>query len=507
MPPKNKDLLTTAEKKALVSKHLSYISEFNSFLPESQKLVYNAEAFNAKLEDPAEIDQYRKGIVRMEKLKRQSEIYAEMESRFGTPPEGRHYLNRNFLYSFKTEDSAEARAYNQRIYREYCENPEKVLYSRIRRLLSFNLKPFIDSLNDEKALIDFYDANQELCEDAFVVSSMINNNAQGWVTPQLKNALNCIKKPLETLSECKKLALAAAGENEYLTLPKLTPLQAQMVVAGNPNYLGDDTNVALKNYMLNALGRSEGVESAAEYYQKFKNAGWDLGKDFFVSYVAEEKNPQTGEIREVSFDAAFAHRPFVTIRKRTADEIWHIKNVSREYEREYSSAWIRNYEQRTHRRYDVAAIERENKGGFFERLFKRTSRQYKEFLKTLKDYNDPNSKDFLNNDKLRKKGEAYKTHKFSGGRTIEDLNATGKGRVGFVDSVLDNLDDMKSRETEIRRDIEANLYEIEPVQIGQPFLSKADVEIKAENKNEIQIDGAAIGVSEEKEAPENAVSN
>ena len=98
MPPKKIQPLTDKEKEQLKTAYINRISEFNRYLPESNKLVFNAEEFNAKLNDPSEVEQYRKGIERLERLNKQSQIYSELSQRYGTPPAGRHYFNRNFHY-------------------------------------------------------------------------------------------------------------------------------------------------------------------------------------------------------------------------------------------------------------------------------------------------------------------------------------------------------------------------------------------------------------------------
>ena len=481
MPPKEIQPLSDKEKEQLTRAYINRIGEFNRYLPESNKLVFDAEEFNKRLNDPSEVDQYRKGVARLERLNKQTQIYDNLTKQYGAPPEGRNYFNRNFKYSFKTEDTSEAREYNARIYREYCQNPEKVLYERTNRLLNLNLKPYIDKLDDPKALMDYYDENQELCEDAFVVSSFMNHDAKRWITPQLNKAINCIKKPLESLNECQKQAFAAAGKDEYFTLPKISSEQAALILAGNPSYMTGEDYFATKNHLMNAIAKGE-VEPAKDYYDKFRQAGWRLDQDFFVTHVAEEINPETGAVSEVSFDQAFGNRPNVVLRERTADEIWHIKNISKEYEREYLSIWQNRFAERTGKPFDVKAIEKGCAGGRLEKLFRTTSKQYKEFLKTFKDYNDPESKDYLNKGKLREKAQAYKDYKLVNGKTIDDLFGASRARTEFADDVLETIDEMERNESLIRRDIEANVYEIEPTSVGVPFLNRSDVEPEANNE-------------------------
>ena len=71
-----------------------------------------------------------------------------------------------------------------------------------------------------------------------------------------------------------------------------------------------------------------------------------------------------------------------------------------------------------------------------------TPKQYKEFIKTFKDYNDPESKDYLNKGKLREKAQAYKDYKLVNGKTIDDLSGTSSARTQFADDVLETIDEM-----------------------------------------------------------------
>ena len=63
---------------------------------------------------------------------------------------------------------------------------------------------------------------------------------------------------------------------------------------------------------------------------------------------------------------------------------------------------------------------------------------------------------------------------------------------------------MERNESLIRRDIEANVYEIEPKSVGVPFLNRSDVE--PENNNEIN-NGIENGPSLDASIEEDVVNN
>ena len=478
--------MTEERKRNLYIEYANYVNDFNSHLPENMKIVLDREAFMAKLEDPEEVARYQRSLWREQKLKDQENIYARLESKFGTPPEGRHYLNRNIAFSFKTDGSDESNEYNERLYREYVQNPEKLLYEKISNIINFNPQPLYDALGDKAKLVDFYDANQALCEDAFVFDSMIKDDALDWINPNLKSAIACMKMPIQTLNEAKKEAYAAVGSS-YLTMPNLTPEQAAILMGSGPQYTGKTARIDIRNTIMNALGKSETVEQAKDFYGKLFNHGLNVNKNFFLSHVAEERQPD-GTYKEVSFQNVLNHPndPNLIIRPRTKDEIWHIRNISKEYEREYLSVWQKKFEDFSgDRPFNFARIKEANKGNFFERTFRRTSREYKEFIKAFEEYNDPNSKNYLNRQNLREKADAYSEHKLGQGVPLERMDRTSRGRMSLVTNVIATLDYMDKTDEMVRSNIEAKLYPgMQPKVVGVPFLQEQDV--NNDRSNEIK---------------------
>lgn len=487
-PEIEQDKLTEEEKKRLYSEYVSYVSRFNRILPETMQLPYDQAEFQAKLNDPEEVLRYRRSLLREEKLQKQQAIYDQLQQKFGTPPEGRHYLNRNIFACFKTQDTDEAREYNENLYRNYCQNPEKLLYTKIKNIVNFNPEPLYAAFGNKGALVDFYDQHQELCEDAFVFSSMIKDESLDWITPQLKDAIDCMKKPIESLGEAQKAAYAAVGSSS-ITMPDVTPEQAMLLMAGGPDYVGKEARIDIRNTIMNAIGRNAGIEQPKEYYDRLREHGMALNQNFFVSHVAEERQAN-GTYKQVSFDAPMynANSAALQIRQRTADEMWHIKNISKEYEREYVGIWQKKFEDLGgQNRFNIEQIKESNKGGVFERLFRRTSREYKEFIKALEDFNNPESKDFLNRAKLREKADAYSARKLAQGKTLEQMDETSRGRTILVNNVTATLDYMDSMDNNIRNQIEAKLYpEPGAKPVREQFLQEKDVKDKSDEIKDIQ---------------------
>ena len=482
------DKLTEAEKKKLLSEHIAYINDFNRHLPDNLKIRYDQEAFERKLNDPEEVLRYRRSLAREEKLARQEQIYSQLEGKFGTPPEGRHYLNRNIFACFKTDGSDASNKYNEDLYSNYCKNPEKLLYTKIKNIVNFNPESLYNAFENKGALVDFYDQHQELCEDAFVYSSMIKDESLEWVTPQLKNAIDCMKKPIESLGEAQKAAYAAVGSSS-MTMPDITTEQAMILMGSGPQYVGKDARPEIRNTIMNALAKSNDLEQPKEYYDRLREHGMALNPNFYVSHVAEERRPD-GSYKEVTFDAVLMRPNDVNlnIRQRTADEMWHIKNISKEYEREYLGIWQKKFTDFGDRReFNFAQIKEANKGNVFERTFRRTSREYKEFIKSFEDFNNPESKDYLNRAKLREKADAYSARKLAQGKTLEQMDATSRGRTTLVNNVIATLDYMDMMDNTVRNQIDAKLYPEPGAQpVREQFLKESDVNDRSNEIKDVQ---------------------
>ena len=499
--PVNDGLLTREEKQALLAEHKAYIDDFNSHLPDNMKIPFDQAAFMAKLDDPEEVAHYRRSQLRQEKLEAQRRIYENLKAKHGQAREGKEFLARVIQYSLKTDGSDESNQYNEQLYQDFLNHPEKLLYQKLQALMNFNPSTLYESFGDKAALSDIYDANQALCEDAYAFDSLISQDAADWVNPEFKAAVNSMKKPFETLCEAKKAAYANVG-SAYLTMPSLTPEQAMILMGSGPQYAGADAKFEVLNTVMNAVGKSAQIEQPMEYYDRLRSYGLNPNRNFFLSHVAEHRLPN-GTIETVSFDELLKHPddPSYNVRPRTEREIWRIRNVSKEFEGEYLALFQRKFQSNAHdnRPFDFARIKDANKGNVFERYLFRTSREYKNFIKAFEDFNNPASKDYLDKAKLRRAAEAYQAHKQAQGKSYEQMDQTSRGRTDLVQNVIDSLDFMEQREQEIRQQIEGKLYPL-PGQAPtrEPFLVESEVaedSLTQDMQNVLNV----IGPSQEKE--------
>ena len=113
-------------------------------------------------------------------------------------------------------------------------------------------------------------------------------------------------------------------------------------------------------------------------------------------------------------------------------------------------------------------IENDMKGGFWARIFRKPSTQFKEYMTALKEYNDPASKNYLNKDNLKTKGEAYMTHVNRSGKPIERMDALRQKRANMVKDTLAVVEKMEKDDSKIRGEINKSINDLLPKELGIP---------------------------------------
>ena len=465
--------LNEEEKNLIIKKHKDYINEFNQYLPDEIKLVYDEKEFNKQLNDSKNAKYYKTLEEIDNRGKKQKEIYNKLVKDFGNIDQRRDLLARSFEFQLKTDGSSEANEYNEKLYREYQSDPDKVLYKRYKAVLEFNPQQLLKVVDDKQKLLEFYLNNQALCEDALVFTSTLDNPYAN-INPDLRHAIKGMQKQVEGIKYA--LRICDADKLDYLSFPKLTSEQATAIVAGNPQkYMAFGTKIASKFDMIMNPPSSNEIK---EEYEVVKNYGYTLGRGYFLKYVAEEYDPRTNETREISVDngiKALNNNPNVTVRERSVDEIRNLLRINRVYDREYVDIWQHQFSQKyDNMPFDYNEIKEANKGGFFERFFRTTSREYNSFIKALGEFNDYNSKNFGNKKHLRDCAMAYFNHKSEQGLSFNNIDHTGRERIRLCAAVINSLDEMDNNYLKVNEEINKRIFEETPKK--EQFLSGKEVE-------------------------------
>lgn len=463
--------LTKEEKEEIINKHKKLVDEFNAYLPNEKKLSYDAD-LPKKLEDPTEVKYYRTLEAMQKRIIRQHEI--EKEYMKNNPFNRKLLMPRSFVYGLNTEGTDEAKEYNEKLFNEYRNNPEKIFYIRYQKVLEFDPQKLLDVLDDRQKLLDFYMENQEVCQDAFVFSSAMALND---INPDLKEAVKGISKMIESLGY-PALVCTRLTTDDCFVFPKMTDEQARLIIEGNPLYMAGDSK-----YKGKFATMLEDVSSADEIKNAFKvvtDHGYKLGKDFFYRYEALEHDDNTNTTKEISLDDGIKNlkdNGNICVRERAPEDVLGLKRINKVFDNEFSNFWKRKFSENYDKNpFDYNRIKYENRGGFFERLFSRTSPQYNAFISALKEYNDPNSQNYLNKTLLQNTAEDYFEYKTEEGVSFNKMDETSRNRLQLVSAVLKTFRDIEKNGDEVFNEVNNKIAGTDIQPVREPAVSKNEVE-------------------------------
>lgn len=369
-------------------------------------------------------------------------------------------------------------------------NPDKLAYMRYKDILQFDPTELIACGEDKLALAKYYRDHQQFCEDCFVFDSCLPKNH---VTTDLKNAVSSMKLPLEQFNYPATLATCAFN-TDYFTCPKLTPDQVNAFMGVDISFM--QGNEPLRLNILNYLAGGT-FESSKSFYDRFKAIGvTDFSNQYFLKHKCIKTHPN-GKKEEVSYMNFFNKKPNedVKIVERSEEEITEIMKISKAYQNELSNVFQKQFMGSTFhlnskaKNFDLQAYENRIKPTIWQRLGRKTSQEYKDMMKAFKNYNDPNSKDYMNGAKLGKATEAYIQHKRDQGLdNFDKPESTRCKRLEFAYTIQDILKNMDMKEEEIRADIEAKFNEGYPSVYTNSINNAPQIDANNELQNQIQED-------------------
>ena len=484
--------LTQEEKNLIIERHKRLVDEFNQYLPDDKKIQYD-KTLNDRLNDPKEIKYYKTLDTIYKKTLRQHEIENELMSNNRIPNDNL-LLARSFLYGLKTENDDEAKEYNKKLFDIYSKEPERVFYSRIKNVLDFNPQKLLDVIDDKQKLADFYLENQEVCEDAFVISSTLENPNNN-ISPALKNAATGLSPMIECLGYPVMTIKRNMGD-DYFVFPKLSKEQAELIIGNHPQYMIKGEKYCGRFATL--LESNElSSEPIKESFNTILNHGYKLGNGFFYRYEALEHNDETNVTKEIPLDVAIKNlknNGNICVRERAPEDMHEIRKINKAFDNEFSNIWKKKFSNNYDKRpFDYERIRNANKGNYFERLFRKTSPEYRAFINALRDYNNPNSNNYLNKDLLKDTAQAYFDYKTEQGVSFSKMDNTARDRLKLVSAVLKTFRDIDEHKKAIYTEIDNKILSIDEPKRVQA-VEKNEVEdniINNEidnniNKNEIE---------------------
>ena len=502
--------ISEKEKAEILARHHELVDKMNVTL--GGALKYDDENIIKRLNDPKEVSLYRKACqIKADNEKRELK-FRELETRFGKNRIDNNPMSRTLVFCLKTEDTVAAKRFNEKIYQDYISNPNRVVFYEFNKIFNFNPQEYHDCGNDKNKLVEFYEKHVDICENAFNIDLAMSASS---ADQKIIDGLKSMKKVVEGLHDPASITKMTAGI-EYFAIPNITQEQALALVMGGNELMREPNDTLLLN-INNKLPKEADYCSGFEMLDRFKRIGININdKNFYTKYKAVETDPVTHQKTQVSFDKYFKQQlrendnvigPRVELELRSQAELFEFKCITSEVKREYCKEFERRMAREVgQERYNVLEIEDRNKGGIWERYIRHsTSREYKEFIAALKDYNNPESPNYLNKENLKGKANAYLVHKADQGyQSLDDMKGTSLSRSTLAMNVIKVIDTMKNEEDEILESIEQNI-------VGS-YKENASTLIKAEEvniegtKNDIQKEKVVEKAKEAEEINENEIS-
>ena len=427
---------TKEEIKSILDKHKALVEDMNKYLPEGQKLSVDKD-LEKKLQDPKLARMYRLGTEIKESTIKQKEIYEGLRKKYGEEKkiEGFYIFD-----SFRTGNSEEDKIYNEQLFRNYKDNPEKFAYEQFNKVCNTSGKELYDLGNDPIKQAEYYLNNRAKCDAASSIKSAISSEKnEGLFTDTYKKYANSIGSVAKLINQPKH-ACKKYDSLDKLAFPQLTEKQAEALDDVSYGF-NINKNEEIYNGIKNAKYHWDDAEkSPNEKMDMIKEkTGVDLSNNEKLISDKIFYNDK-GEVMDVNemFNKYLDNEKFGKAESITdPNEKGDISYITNNFKNAYMNNWKKSFNQKCGiqgNKIDVKNIEEKNKGSFLNRLFRRESKEYKGMMDAFKDYNNPKSKNYMNKDYLNEKTQAYVDHKNAKGK---ELTGGDKIRMDFAKNILD----------------------------------------------------------------------
>lgn len=479
-------LIPEERKQRIAKRHQELVNELNSYISKKEDKLVDGNILNGYLDTKSLVKSYNIATEMEEMKAKQNQILDELANKNPLHiSDDRKWL----ICAIKSEDTPYAKAYNEKIYKDYQENPDKVKAMLFRKVMTFNPNQIASRKDNDLYLLEFYKENHEVVDLADVLA---NSNGAPFYEGQNRDFVEAVDQMSETLNVIaypKHLADKALTDDFY-AMPYVTAQQAQEIVI-NADKAGKD----IKGYVrdnLEALAGNDLTVSPKAYFNAISNTYLDddVDEKFLSTYVPLQLDNNI-EPTYADYSDAIKDPSGYQVFKRQEKKSFNIRAINDEFSKVYQKNWLKSFNGKN--RVAVTTTVKDtlakHKGGFFEKLFNTTSKEYKEYEKALEDYSNPNSDHYLDDKHLRTKSVAYLDHKgVNANSDLSKLDETAKNRVKLVLNTMQNLNDSEIIEKNAEKELEQGY----PAK-AMSFLSEKDVSeesVEKENdsvvKNEIK---------------------
>ena len=441
--PNFEEPFTDEEKKAFEDEYTKAVNAFNKVLPDDMKLDLDLEGFRKKINDPKQVEIYRRTSFINELSAKKDKIQKQIKSTFDkeiTEKKEQHPIGRIISTLMRADGSEASDNFNKKLMDYYYKYPNEVSQAVLKGIFKADSKVYEGILKDDYERCKVYTDNFERSYMAYEVQHVLDViENDGKIVDELKNS------PMITLLQAQASLKTNFGSTDSFAMPKITMDQFEKIthqsIPDTVPFFGKISGVVL----------GSDIDNVKKDIKLLKEKGYLNDEETALTYKAiETKDGKEKEIKLL--DALKSKDPNVKIEivKRSEEEKQNMLNITtglkhryevRRFKKEFVSSYNAKDPQTKIDKFDQSKILDNHKGGFFERLFNTTSKEYKEFVENFKKYTDPENPDISVKDKLIESAKAYIKHK-----NVNDVvelaaldDATGKERVKFCLSVLSSL--------------------------------------------------------------------
>ncbi len=328
--------------------------------------------------------------------------------------------------------------FEYQLIQKFINNPAKEFVNRYNNIFKFN------SDNEKNQFINDVD------KEVFILDAEIEGNA-------LTNDL------LNQLEGKGKFAAEDIAEDVIRILNSYYKTRNDLII-DNQSY--DQAYPTLGKFLfdvkekLTEIAIDDDLELATDASSRFIKAFLDNPISGYIGYL-NDINSYNSSLKNMLFEGDISNEELLNrineCKENVLNEEDNLNNASLNKEnlwkshQEYKKDWFMNYFNVLVDNKNIDEILEENKGGFFERFFKTTSNEYKEFANAL----DKIRKDGALNgdlDGLKVLAQSYLSHKLTNydpfihgydDSEIEALDSTAKRRVNLCLSVIDAINSAK----------------------------------------------------------------
>ena len=455
-----KYILTKQEKAELRRKYKENVRILNQYLPEGQKIQLNMKAFNRRLDDPKEQRYYKKGLELAKRENEKNAAATRLRAKYQhlLPPGKPDPLERLCHSELAPGNSPEAEEYNDAKIKNYMLHPEAETQRRFQKLLNADfseLEKISRSPDMDNLFLDYYEKNTALVDDAFCLIGAMGHFQKEDITPEMRKFVDSIGRGYEVICTVNE-KFRHLEKDYYFTLPELTEEQKETVCEAK-GFFG--AHEELHNLLQTAnMYKVTNEASKAEFIQFFEE-GRRNGVDFnekgvLTNTVAvRQSDGKVFSLLDVTRGTYSGENAPVVTRLNAQEKAGVMKMFNKDYTKEEGYVAMDLPEQfqkpAGERARDefitkkametgmpisevdkkgMGEMAEEIKGNLKERILHTTSRQYKNFIRAMKNFEKPDRIDTYNNPRpVVNTANAYLIHK--GVRTREQaMNLPQPGR-------------------------------------------------------------------------------